>query len=667
MNRTAAAASLLLLAIGGGVYAQSTPTPSDPIRAARPFRAIEHRGADTIGAVALSVDDFELRPLLAPGRSRVERFPLELGLEVDLELEPIRVMRPGVRGVAVGAGGVERPVASVARLWRGRVVGDPESRVFLSDSPAGLFGWVRSGEREFIVSSGDPLGERIPVVFDARGPAAAAIAWTPFTCAVDEIDQPAARLAPPALPGDAPQQGGIAGSGLCRTITLAIETDEEFLGRFGGSVVSAQAYIETLVAATNEIFVRDTEAQFEIVFSRLWTTTDPWDAGSTSAQLTEFRNHWITNMGHVPRNLAHFLSGRGLGGGVAWLNALCGSHGYAVSANLNGSFPTPLVNHSHQNWDIVVFAHELGHNVGTWHTHDTVQYNPPLDDCYTSSGLGPCTMRYGGTIMSYCHQCSGGLSNIVLQFHPQVQQAIRTYVAGRPCLVDQPCGGGGDECPEDPYHFVDSGCGCGSITIDYDGDGTLDCDGMIVDLGSFTLAGGGTATVDLSGLGGSIGGFAIQFTFGGGGSSWASDLLLGLSNGSAGVQAGGFDQSFGFDSLGVWSFDGQQSASAGPYKDGKSATLALGPGGTAQVLIRNGWGDSAAVSYSNVRLVLYGVEPLPACPADFTGDGVVDGGDLGLLLLQWLQTTPAYDLNGDGVVDGGDIGMLLLQWGPCPK
>jgi hypothetical protein len=54
-------------------------------------------------------------------------------------------------------------------------------------------------------------------------------------------------------------------------------------------------------------------------------------------------------------------------------------------------------------------------------------------------------------------------------------------------------------------------------------------------------------------------------------------------------------------------------------------------------------------------------------------DGVVDGGDLGLLLLEW--GTPgcigeglpcAADLDCNGTVDGSDLGLLLLAFGACP-
>ncbi|MFM1831961.1 MAG: hypothetical protein RLZZ461_277 [Planctomycetota bacterium] len=54
------------------------------------------------------------------------------------------------------------------------------------------------------------------------------------------------------------------------------------------------------------------------------------------------------------------------------------------------------------------------------------------------------------------------------------------------------------------------------------------------------------------------------------------------------------------------------------------------------------------------------------CPADLTGDGLVDGGDLGLLLGDWGQGAKSIaDLDGNGLVDGGDLGLMLGSWGAC--
>ncbi len=54
------------------------------------------------------------------------------------------------------------------------------------------------------------------------------------------------------------------------------------------------------------------------------------------------------------------------------------------------------------------------------------------------------------------------------------------------------------------------------------------------------------------------------------------------------------------------------------------------------------------------------------CVADLTGDHVVDGADLGVLLGQWNGPGSA-DLDHDGVVTGADLGQLLGAWGTCPN
>ncbi|MCH2161744.1 MAG: hypothetical protein MK085_07705 [Phycisphaerales bacterium] len=62
-----------------------------------------------------------------------------------------------------------------------------------------------------------------------------------------------------------------------------------------------------------------------------------------------------------------------------------------------------------------------------------------------------------------------------------------------------------------------------------------------------------------------------------------------------------------------------------------------------------------------------------SCTGDFNEDGLVDGGDLGLLFAAWGPCNNedpnepcCKDLNGDGEVSGGDLGALLSSWGECP-
>jgi hypothetical protein len=75
-----------------------------------------------------------------------------------------------------------------------------------------------------------------------------------------------------------------------------------------------------------------------------------------------------------------------------------------------------------------------------------------------------------------------------------------------------------------------------------------------------------------------------------------------------------------------------------------------------------GWTAAHAYGYSVVPPG--GCATAPACPADLTGDGSVDGQDLGVLLGNW-GSNGAGNLNGDASVDGQDLGILLGAWRTC--
>lgn len=56
--------------------------------------------------------------------------------------------------------------------------------------------------------------------------------------------------------------------------------------------------------------------------------------------------------------------------------------------------------------------------------------------------------------------------------------------------------------------------------------------------------------------------------------------------------------------------------------------------------------------------------PCPDCP-DLTGDCLVDGADLAVLLGVWNTADAAADFDGSGTVDGSDLATLLGGWGAC--
>ena len=73
----------------------------------------------------------------------------------------------------------------------------------------------------------------------------------------------------------------------------------------------------------------------------------------------------------------------------------------------------------------IQFMHELGHNFGSGHTHETTSggYDPIIDTCGQRNSAGvinncPAQLPLAGssTIMSYCNLCSGGAANIKYTF-----------------------------------------------------------------------------------------------------------------------------------------------------------------------------------------------------------------------------------------------------------
>lgn len=102
--------------------------------------------------------------------------------------------------------------------------------------------------------------------------------------------------------------------------------------------------------------------------------------------------------------------------------------------------------------------------------------------------------------------------------------------------------------------------------------------------------------------------------------------------------------------------------------------------GFLDAAIRENIGNYLGAS-NTLRVLVYGQRPqdrsfhdyisvtvkqLSVCPADLSGDGFVDGNDLGMLLGQWGPCTGCNaDFNNDGIVDGNDLGVMLGSWGVC--
>jgi len=258
-----------------------------------------------------------------------------------------------------------------------------------------------------------------------------------FTCGNDDHDLssglPSIEAAVPVESASAAQSGTV----ISYQAVVAIETDTEWLDGFNDDTVDAMDWISDLFVAMNVFYERDVEARLLIGDVTLRTGSDPYSVqNDRSAQLDEFGEFWMENMQHVDRQFAAMLSGRNIGSlsfsGIAWINLYCdygrwvnggtrvaGSYSYNA---IGSSFPAATAAH--------YVGHELGHNMGSPHTHC---YTPAVDQCSTSGGSscyqGPlsCPADGSGSVMSYCHLLGG--CTAATEFHPTVQARLESRLA----------------------------------------------------------------------------------------------------------------------------------------------------------------------------------------------------------------------------------------------
>ena len=446
-------------------------------------RALKIPRAARLATAVIELDRAALKGFAEQGGGLLRDVPLGPSVRATLSLAPIEPFASDavVEQVIKRNGRQVRrsvPLEAAGTFLIGSVASDPDSRAFLCITEAGEFGCIERAGRRFIISSG-PYGRGLPTVsFDLSELPDGIISMSDWRC--EAIEPPATDGARAGAGGG---DGGVA-SAACRQIRVAFDTDEEFLAIFSGNNAAALGYVATLSTALNAIYTRDLNARIVTSYVRIWPDPpDPWDRAGLVDQLVQLRTRWQTES-PASRDMVQLLMGRSLGGGIAWVPGICSSYAYSVASGLSGYFPTPLVNNSTQNWDIMVSAHEIGHGLDMSHTH---QLTPPVDGCGNSPA--DCTVASAGqgTIMSYCHLCGGGLTNIRLEFHPENIAESLTFLGNVPCNYSGPA--------VPPIAVADSATGFAGLPTRVDvlaNDLGLNCEALVISAFSATSTRGAT-------------------------------------------------------------------------------------------------------------------------------------------------------------------------------
>ncbi len=353
-------------------------------------------------------------------RLLLSEFPVAIGSRQPVTLERVAIYSERARIVVVDRAGEREVPRDARRYFRGRT-NDGAIRFGVAFDPATdrMRGLVMDGgsivefnERSGGDASRHALRESV-VVSDGLE----------YECGTDPIDSRdldnpfAGSIDPPPAPN---QRGAAPGM---REVEVAVDVDDEMMSkRFSDSEAAATAWLADMFLQMNVLYERDLDlhlAQGE-TFLRLTDSYSTTSSDSTYAQLLELGNYWAANHGDVSRTFVMQISGKQESAygasGIAWLDAFCEKQSYGGGYSVNRVFWNPAISIASS---LKITAHELGHNLGSPHTHC---YPTPIDQCFAGEGgcyggATSCPSGGAGTLMSYCHLTGcGSTANL----HPTV-------------------------------------------------------------------------------------------------------------------------------------------------------------------------------------------------------------------------------------------------------
>ncbi len=373
-------------------------------------------GPNIVGSISIAVNPGTFSKLVDGTRLVKMALPISESETVSLELKRFEVLTPDAKFYIGTASGKQEVSAPEVIFYRGKVSGSNNSHAYLSfTSNDNVMGYVTlDGQTHYIAQIPD---QDMAAVTSNAGEAE----LPPLAefCNVEDVGGTFFK----SYAGDSGPAASPAGM---RVAVMALDADQAFFNIFG-DLTAAQTYLLQLLGAVSDIYQRDINMKLMASFVRVWSTGgEPFNQNS----LFSFRTYWNDNEDTTGIDLIHLISGRrDLNfGGTAYLSAYCTEFRYGISGFINGTFPTPIGIPNNGNWDVTVFTHELGHNFGSWHTHDSIQYIPLIDSCAYN-------FASRSTILSYCHIHPGYTANIDMRYHARVQQVIESnIVSGSACF-----------------------------------------------------------------------------------------------------------------------------------------------------------------------------------------------------------------------------------------
>lgn len=244
----------------------------------------------------------------------------------------------------------------------------------------------------------------------------------PFSCDALEADTDAVK----------PKNGNGVLANQLYQVGIYFELDFDLFKQNNFSTVQAGNWITSVFNNMQTLYSND-GIQVALSSFYVWTTVDPYNLNTSSdVTLPQF-----FTSGTIVGDLGQFVGiDPGGQGGLAYIRGLCGRNASYCDVDL--AFQDVPV----YSWTVNAMTHEIGHQLGSPHTHACAWNgnNTPIDVCGSQAGYsegcdqGELPYENGGTIMSYCHLVGGVGVNLLNGFGPQPRDLMMNFINSRTCL-----------------------------------------------------------------------------------------------------------------------------------------------------------------------------------------------------------------------------------------